>query len=70
MAGDESLRELLARIDERTKNLAECVDTLAGSVVSKEEFRPVKSIVYGGVGLVLTSVVAALIALVVKGGHF
>lgn len=36
--------------------------------VTKEEFAPVKAIVYGLVSLILTSVVVALIALVVTRG--
>jgi tetrahydromethanopterin S-methyltransferase subunit G len=35
--------------------------------VSREEFEPIKKIVYGMVGLVLVAVVGALISLVVKG---
>jgi tetrahydromethanopterin S-methyltransferase subunit G len=35
--------------------------------VSREEFEPIKKIVYGMVGLILVAVVGALISLVVKG---
>lgn len=35
--------------------------------VSREEFEPIKKIVYGMVGLILTAVVGALISLVLKG---
>jgi hypothetical protein len=35
--------------------------------VSREEFEPIKKIVYGMVGLVLVAVVGALVSLVVKG---
>lgn len=36
--------------------------------VSKEEFDPIKKIVYGLVSLILIAVVGALVALVVNGG--
>lgn len=35
--------------------------------VSREEFEPIKKIVYGMVGLILVAVVGALVSLVVKG---
>lgn len=35
--------------------------------VTKEQLYPIKSLVYGGTGLILTSVLTALVALVVKG---
>lgn len=35
--------------------------------VSKEEFEPIKKIVYGLVGLILVAVVGALVSLVVRG---
>lgn len=35
--------------------------------VSRDEFEPIKKIVYGMVGLILTAVVGALISLVLKG---
>ncbi len=34
--------------------------------VTKNEFKPVKNIVYGGVGVVLLAVVGAVVALVVR----
>lgn len=42
-----------------------CADAKA-TYVSQEQFKPVKSIVYGAVSLILTSVMGALIYLVVK----
>lgn len=42
------------------------IDTkVSNNYVSKEEFEPVKKIVYGVVGLILVAVVGALVALVV-----
>ena len=69
-----SLASLLARIDERTIATSNAVLEIKSKMethyVTQNEFRPVKSIVYGLVGLILTSVVIALIAMVVvRGGH-
>lgn len=48
------------------KEKLNAVDTKVSShYVSKEEFEPVKKIVYGLVGLILVAVVGALVALVV-----
>ena len=42
------------------------IDTkVSNNYVSKEEFEPIKKIVYGVVGLILVAVVGALVALVV-----
>ena len=64
-------RDLLIRIDERTKQLTFRFEEAKRSFVRKEDFDPVKRIVYGMVGIILTAVVTALVALVVmksKGG--
>ena len=62
------LKEKLARIDERTIHIEATLDRLQADInnkyVSKNEFAPVKSIVYGLVALILTSVAAAVVALV------
>lgn len=50
-------------IIERVKDIEE---KLEKKYVSQEEFKPVKSIVYGMVTLILTAVVGALIALVIQ----
>ncbi len=55
----ESDRELLARIDERTKALDERMDDF----VTKAEFAPVRAIVFGGVGVVLSTVLITLLYL-------
>jgi len=41
-------------------------DKLDEKYVTKEDYRPVKAIVYGAVGLILTSVMIALIALIIR----
>lgn len=48
------------------KELEEIKAKLENKYVTAEEFKPVKSIVYSMVAIILTSVVGALIALVVK----
>lgn len=63
-------RELLGRIDERTLALVETMakleNRLEESYVTKSEFAPVKAIVFGGAGIVMTAVLGGLIALVVN----
>jgi hypothetical protein len=49
------------------KDVTEIKERLEGQFVSKDEFEPVKKIVYGLVGIILVAVVGALIALVVRG---
>lgn len=47
------------------KNKLDSIDEKVGSrYVSKEEFEPIKKIVYGLVGLILIAVVGALVSLV------
>lgn len=48
------------------KDVAEIKDTLAKNYVSREEFEPVKRIVYGLVGLILVSVMVAILALIIQ----
>ena len=61
---------LLTRIDERTKQLVkdivEIKEKLESHYVNREEFNPVKNLVYAGVGVILIAVVGAIVALVVK----
>jgi hypothetical protein len=48
------------------RDISEIKSTLKSDYVTRDEFSPIKSIVYGLVGIVLTAVVGALVALVVK----
>lgn len=56
-------------IEDKLNNLEVSInkrfDDLDKKVVSRHEFEPVKNLVYGGVGLVLTGVVVALLSLVI-----
>lgn len=62
-----------ALLFQKMEYLAKAVDKLSNQIeempqkfVSQEEWRPVKSIVYGVVGLLLSSIVVAITALVIK----
>lgn len=61
--------ELVVRIDERTRAMAEELKGLKEIVITRAEFAPVRLIAYGLVGLTLTLVLTALIAgVITKGG--
>ncbi len=61
---------LLARIDERTQNTADDVAEINRKLdkkyVTKDQFEPVKKVVYGLVGAALLSVAAGVLALVIQ----
>lgn len=61
---------LLVRIDERLASLQERFSgfetRLADNYVTKDEFTPVKQVVYSTVGFVLLSVAGAIVALIIK----
>ena len=59
---DEKDRDLLVRLDERTKRMEEDMRNF----VTHEEFRPIKLIAYGLVSTILLSVFGAILALVLK----
>lgn len=65
-APDESQHVLLVRVDERTKTLLRELQLLRDTTVTKVEFSPVKNLVYGLSALLLTSVVVALLSLVIR----
>lgn len=67
MTPDET--KLLVRVDERTKGLVASVSKLEekfDEYVTHHEFTPIRLIVFGFAGLILTSVIAAIVASVVK----
>lgn len=57
------ITEQLQRAREDIKNLDSKIDN---NYVTKTEFEPVQKLVYGLVGLILTSVVGALLYLVIQ----
>ena len=70
----EDIAEVKKKINTITENhlphIQQAIDDIpekiAGKFVSKERFLPIEKIVYGLVGLVLTSVFVALLALILK----
>lgn len=60
----------MAVINTKLENVISKVDKLVEKLengyVTKQEFWPVKTIVYGGAGLILTAVFGAFIALIIK----
>lgn len=67
--------ETVTTTKEDVKALDKKIDTVTGTMesklrkdmVTKDEFEPVKRIVYGGVGIILTIVAGAIVMLVVNG---
>jgi len=63
----EAIEKDVQRVENKVDTgFREMKDVIRGGYVKKEEFEPVKKIVYGLVGLVLTSFVGAVIALIIK----
>lgn len=60
--------ELLIRIDERTRQMADEMKGLKEIVITRAEFAPVRLIAYGLVALILTLVVTAMVATVIVKG--
>lgn len=69
--------ELLARIDERTLQLLRGIEQLRADLaaheahvrrthVTRAEFRPIRAVIYGLVGLALTGVGGSVLALVLR----
>lgn len=62
--------ELLARIDERTKSMGKAVEDIKTMVtsnyVTQQEFKPIKTLVFGAVAIMLIAIVGAIVALVVR----
>lgn len=65
---NHSYVERIARIDERTlqieKTLQKLSEDLKDDYVKKDEFAPIKAIVYGMVSMILAGVFAAILALI------
>lgn len=58
---DDSRKVVLTALDDHKKAVGE-------RCVSKDEFSPVKNVVYGLVGTILMAVIGALLVLVIRGG--
>ena len=62
----ETLQKMEERLIKRIDDLeGEIKKDLNENYVRKEAFEPIRSIVYGAVGLILTGVVLALLALII-----
>lgn len=57
---------LASDIEYIKRDIGEIKDALAQGYVTQEEFKPVKALVYGVAGIILTAVIGAIVALVVK----
>lgn len=69
---ESDTHELLTRLDERVEAMRSEVHQVKGVLekyVTRVEFWPVKVIVFGMAGLVLSSVLATVIALVIGARH-
>ena len=60
--GKETIKVKLEYIQEDIREIKQRLDT---KYVTQTEFQPIKSLVYGVVGMVLTGVIGAMIALVI-----
>ena len=67
---NEGIESVLARIDERLQSIEgsmrELKDELRSDFVRRVEFEPVRNAVDGIVALIVTSVIGALVALVLR----
>lgn len=69
MSEEQTTKELSVHLEYIKQELADIKKTLEenrGLYVTREEFAPVKNIVYGMVGVILISVLGALIALIFR----
>lgn len=62
----EQMVGLSIKLDNAIRDIAELKGIVRADFISRHEFDPIKKIVYGMVSLILTAVVVALIALVVR----
>lgn len=62
----DSLDVVLTKLDYVQRDVSEIKQKLEKDYVTQDEFEPIKKIVYGMVSVILMTVLAALIALVVR----
>lgn len=62
----EKVSNIETSLVEIKKSIEELVKKIDDTYVTKNEFAPIKSVVYGLVTLILTSVVGAIIYMVIK----
>ena len=66
MISDEQFGRLLADVDYIKRDVAEIKRVMEANYVTQDQFEPIKRIVYGLVSVILTAVVVAVVALVLK----
>lgn len=66
MSEEEKHENLNVKLDYIQRDIKDIKDSLKSDYVKKDEFLPVKNIVYGMVGMILVAVVGALITLVIR----
>lgn len=54
-------KELLIRIDERTKHLTTVIDSFKDQMVTQGEFKPVRMIAYGLMGVMSSAILLGII---------
>jgi len=63
--------DLLVRIDERVESLRVEIESITNALdnhyVTQEEFRPIKTLVYGAVGFMLSTVTVVLLKYFMSG---
>ena len=62
----EEYKQIMKSLDDFRKENREDHQQIKDKYVTKDRFLPIEKIVYGGVGLILLTVVGALIATVVR----
>lgn len=62
----QSDHDLLIRVDQKVSDLMAKMESRDKDYVTQAEFWPVKVLVYGCTGLMLTSVIGALLYLVIR----
>jgi len=63
---NEEQTSITVQLDYIQRDIAEIKESLKADYTKREEFLPVKNIVYGMISVILVAVVGALIALVIK----
>lgn len=58
---------LSVKIDNISQDVLDIKSKLERQYITREEFDPIKKIVYGFVGIILVAVATAIVALVLKG---
>jgi hypothetical protein len=66
MEDERELYRLLTEIDKKVTRLEVLLERVSKDYVTQAEFEPVKKLVYGVTGLLLSAVVVAVVALVVR----